>query len=372
MHIVRESLLTRTPAPHILATSLAGHPARKQAEQMWRILKTKGDRSMFRSTVITALFVLSGAASAFGQVGCVYHGTCTNPVPAVDISNQVFGSIWLDSGGGQNTITSSSGSIAGTLVAPAAGGAGCPDVTFTISGSLLPSVQIDGTQGNTFFTWTATNPSPSGACGSWVPTDTIITGHFQNDGNDYSSDATWSTSGGNGSVTFSKSPRDIPVSETTNPVGFGVGTNATVAQYRQVLNASSGSSDIFKGRQVAEYTSPNGTRYDNCWFLGSLVPKWDHVTGSEWNVGYYAVSPPFVTSLNTWVDDYIGWNTAQIDYIRAHGVAPCGARVPQAMYILTVGTSGASENYANDTVGGDISAGRIDLYRAGVTQTVFY
>jgi hypothetical protein len=129
---------------------------------------------------------------------------------------------------------------------------------------------------------------------------------------------------------------------------------------------------LFKGRQVSEYTGAGG--YDNCFFTGSLVPKWTGVQGSLWNVGYYPINPPYIYNLNTWADDYIGWNTSQVSYYRSHwgGGSPlCGARVSQAMYIATSGTSGSIQNYANDTVGEDIYTDHVTAWRAGVSQTVY-
>jgi hypothetical protein len=95
-----------------------------------------------------------------------------------------------------------------------------------------------------------------------------------------------------------------------------------------------------------------------------------------WNVGYYQVNPPFVTSLNVWADDYIGWNTTQVDYYRKKLMPssfPCSAKVPQSMYIATDGTSGSKINYANDSVGASIiSATQVSTNRAGVSQTTTY
>jgi hypothetical protein len=43
------------------------------------------------------------------------------------------------------------------------------------------------------------------------------------------------------------------------------------------------------------------------------------------------------------------------------------------MYIATGGTSGSSQNYANDTVGSDIYySDHVDVIRAGVTQTAIF
>ncbi len=58
-------------------------------------------------------------------------------------------------------------------------------------------------------------------------------------------------SGEGGSTNLTKQPHDQPSSETTMAVGFGgSGVYVTIGQFRQILNASSGSYDIFNGRQV--------------------------------------------------------------------------------------------------------------------------
>ena len=70
-------------------------------------------------------------------------------------------------------------------------------------------------------------------------------------------------------------------------------------------------------------------------------------------------------------DDYIGWNTQQVAYSRSHhgGSPVCGARIPQAMFILTNGTSQNEQNYLQDFVGEDIYTDHVTAYRNGVSQT---
>jgi hypothetical protein len=329
---------------------------------------------MLRYSLFASLLLVGFRASpAFGQVGCTYHMTCTNPVPATDISYQTFINSWQDTYGFIWTITSTGSTVSGSVLTTNPS-PGCPNITFTVSGSISPSLQIDGVQGTTGFTWNASNPTPPSSCGGYTPTPFSYSGTIQNDGNDLGPNTTWTNSSGSGSTTVTKSPSDIPTSETTNAVGFGAGLGATVGQFRQILVAASGSTDIFQGRQVSEYTG-FGTNYDNCFFTGSMVPQWTSVLGSEWNVGYYSIAPPYITSLNEWADDYIGWNTAHVRYYRSHhggGPPLCGARIPQAMYIATGGTSGSSQNYANDTVGSDIYSDHVDVIRAGVTQTAIF
>jgi hypothetical protein len=117
------------------------------------------------------------------------------------------------------------------------------------------------------------------------------------------------------------------------------------------------------------------TNYDNCWFQGSTVSKWTGVQGSLWSVGYYAVNPPYVTSDNVWVDDYIGWNTAQVDYYRDHltpSSFPCGSYIPQAMNIAINGTSGNRTIYAYGSVGSQIYLDHVVATRNDVSQSKTY
>jgi hypothetical protein len=228
-------------------------------------------------------------------------------------------------------------------------------------------------------TWTASNPTPSHSCGGYTPATTqTLTGTVQNNGNDRATE-TWSetlSDGGtrSGSFTLSKNPRDVPSSETADAVGFSSGLLATVGQFRQTLVASSGSSNIFEGRQVSEATG-TGTNFDNCWFPGSTVPKWTSVQGSTWNVGYYPANPPYIANDNVWADDYIGWNSTQVNYYRTllqPTSFPCGAQVPQVMHIAINGTAGSRAVYANGSVGGQIHLNQVVVFRHGVSQSVTY
>jgi hypothetical protein len=238
----------------------------------------------------------------------------------------------------------------------------------------LPSFQEDLYEGYTTFTWTGTDPVPSATCGGITPVSSTYTGTIQNKGDDYAPTSSWkNVTGESGSTSITKQPHDQPASETTTAVGFSSGTLAIVGQFRQTQNASSCSTDIFKGRQVSETTGLGSPHYDNCYFTGSLVPQWNTVDGSLWNVGYYEVEPPFIYSLNEWVDDYIGYNTSQVSYYRSHHspASPvCGARIPQVMSIAYYGNSGdATDPYSYDTVGEDIYTSSVTAYRAGVSQT---
>lgn len=311
--------------------------------------------------LIAVLFV--GAFTSVGmlaQPGCGSPGTCTNPVPVENITGT-----WTDTSGATWTLTTSGTSVSGSVSVP---NAGCPTVTWSVSGSLTVPYQTDGVQGSTSFTWNASSPSPSGTCGGFTPWPSAsFSGSIQNNGNDRAP-GTFTSPGGSFSDTASKSA-DVVGSETTNFVGFGSYTGGqTVGQFRQTLNSASGSSDIFEGRQVSE-TTGTGTAFDNCWFPGSLVPKFVTVQGSTWNVGYYS------TLANYWVDDYIGWNTSQVTYYRSHltpSSFPCSAQIPQVMHIATGGTSGSTSVYTSDTITSTIDTTTVTVSRAGVAAQATY
>lgn len=311
------------------------------------------------------------AHSAAAQVGCSVHWPCTNPVPVVSISTTPS-SVWDDNQGLDWRISSSNGIVSGTVTRPNPAGGSCPIITFDASGGITPSIQLDYVQGYTDFTWYGTNPRPAETCGGWTPIPFTYSGTIQNNGNDWSGNILWvNEDGSQGTARMDKLPHDIPSSETTMAVGFSSGDWATVGQFRQILNDSYGRDDIFKGRQVTEYTGWTGPRYDNCWFEGSQVQKWTDVEGAAWNVGYYAIYPPYITSLNTWADDYIGLNAAQVKYYRDHRPGPfvCGVRVPQQMFINVYGTSGNLDDYSLGYVGQDIYTDHVTVIRNGVSQS---
>ena len=306
-----------------------------------------------------------------GQAGCTPAPGCVNPVPAVDVST-TSSTTWYDGYGNTYNIASSpSGGVTGTVLVPHLGGPGCPDITFTESGSISPSTQTDGRQGFTTFSWTASNPQPNVVCDGIGPLSTKYSGTIQNNGNDYSANVAWTKNGGNGSTTLSKYS-DIPISETTTAVGFGSGAYATLGQFRQVLNPRvSSMTDIFKGRQVSE-TTGGIAKKDSCWNSKSPYSKWTAVTGSGWNVGYYAVDPPYIVNENVWADDYIGWTLAPVLWYQANLPAtsfPCGVRIIQNMYMAVDGTSGSNRLYSTGQIGMDIYSNYVVSYRDGVSQT---
>lgn len=327
----------------------------------------------FRAPLVALLSLSAGLLN--GQTGCqqeLFPILCTNPVPVTNITGS-----WDDSITGKWSLTSTSTSVVGSMQAPNPNSSSCPHVVWTVSGTISPTPQTDYVQGTTYFSWTAANPVPSGTCGGWTPYPTItFSGTIQNNGNDIGI-GQYANGQSSGSLNLYKNPRDIPVSETTNAVGFSSGLFATVGQFRQSLNASSGSQNIFQGRQVFESTGPSSqyNNYDNCWFTGSTVPKMASVQGSGWNVGYYIYNPPYIINDNEWVDDYIGWNTAQVYYYRQMlrpSSFPCAFQVPQVMSIIVSGQVGWGQAYSSlGSVGEQIylNPRQVTATRNGVSQT---
>ncbi len=309
------------------------------------------------------------------QIGCPYPGTCNDPVPVIDITTS-GPNYWTDTYGlTWNPLTSTGNSVSGSVVVPGSEyGPSCPSVKFDVKGSIQPSIQIDTVEGYSLYSWTGSNPKPSAECNNNTPVEFTYSGTIQNKGNDYALNSEWSNVTGEKGTSNVTKEHDVPVSETTNAVGFGSASpNLTVAQFRQILNASSGLTDIFAGRQVFEATGFGSPHYDNCWQTWSIYPKWNAVDGSLWNVGYYPIDPPFITSKNEWGDDYIGYGDPIVKYYRTHyfsnGVL-CGARIPQVMSIEYDGSGpNNSVAYANGTVGEDIYTASVTAYRAGVSQS---
>jgi hypothetical protein len=278
----------------------------------------------------------------YGQAGCT-SGSCVNPVGVVDISNRSPVNTWSDGYATFFITSDGSGNVTGSRSwTPPPPGGSCAAITWNVNGSISPSYPVDGTEGSGALNLSATNPTPPDACNDYTPVDVTYSMTIQNDGNDVGT-GTYSQSGGGGSVLFTKSSPDIPDSEQTTGVGFGAGPYQTIAQFRQILNLDccDPNHDLFKGRQVSESTG-FGDNHDSCYFDGSIVPKRVGVEGSSWNVGYYDVNPPNITSLNTWGDDYIGWNTYQVDYYRQNlppDRIPCDYEHTQVMSVAWNGST---------------------------------
>jgi hypothetical protein len=355
---------TYVSSTQLAATITANDVASTGTAQVTVFNPPPGGGTSTNSLTFSTIFL---QASAGAQPGCADPGYCTNPVPVTNITG-----VWIDAGSSW-ALSSSGNSVSGTVTVAHPYPAICPPVVYTVTGSISPSSQVDYSQGRTGFNWTASSPSPSTECGTWTPIPWMIYyGNMQNNGNDLGigrylrpAEPNDPNAPRTGPITVTKNPADIPTAETTQAVGFSTGALATVGQFRQTLVAGSGSADIFKGRQVSEATG-DGTNYDNCWFPGSIVAKWTTVQGSNWNVGYYLFLD------NTWVDDYIGWNTAQVNYYRTHlqpSSFPCEAKVPQVMKIAVNGTSGATAAYKSHWVGAQIYVDHVTVNRDGQSQT---
>lgn len=314
--------------------------------------------------------VLSVCAAfhANGQIGC--QGTpsgpvvCNDPVPIVNLSGAwaATGEVW--------NVSASGGSAFGTVsVQNPAAPFSCPTIVYSVSGTLSPSFQTDNVPGFVNFSWNASNPNPAGACANFTPAPSMnYTGTVANKSNDRAT-GDWSRplpGGGTltGTFTLNKNPRDIPTNEITDAVGFSSGLLETVAQFRQQLVAGSGSSDIFKGRQVTE-TTGTGPNFDNCRVEGvTSVPRYA-INNARWNVGYYGGLE------NWWVDDYIGWNTTQVNYYRTVLTPqsfPCGAQLPQAMVIAVDGSFGSTTQYKAHPIIVQLTMTTVSSTRDGVTQ----
>lgn len=323
--------------------------------------------TLTNNILLVALISCCGNTSAIGQVGCQGEPSgpvvCNNPVPPINLTGT-----WI-APGEQWTVSAAGGSVFGSVtVQNPAAPFSCPAIVYSVSGSLTPSFQIDHVPGSVSFSWNASNPAPAGTCAGYTPTPTMsYGGTVVNKGNDRAA-GTWSRplpGGGTltGSFTLNKDPRDMPTNEVTTGVGWSVGYLETVAQFRQRLVASSGSTEIFKGRQVTETTGV-GPNFDNCHVPGLSVPRFA-INNARWNVGYYGGLE------NWWVDDYIGWNTTQVNYYRqvlTPSSFPCSAQLPQAMVIAINGDSGSTALYKTHPIMVQLTLTTVSSTRDGVTQ----
>ncbi len=251
---------------------------------------------------------------------------------------------WADSTGGtwfvsSNTMPQYAGiyPVTGHQTTPNPNGGGCPDVTWSVSGNLTQS--FGGNPSPTTFSWTASNPQPSGTCNRYTPVSSFTySGNMYNNGCDTTSGNWTNSEGRSGTFTFQK-PTDFPTGETSTAVAWWSG-QPTVMLYDVTLTAPTG---YMAGRQV--YEVPGNTQSDSCWFQGSMIDQ--QVLGQTvqlagWFVGYYYFN-------NRWEYDYVGPSTDFITYYRGQNKVPCEVQLDQEMNIcgnncLTPG------NYFGDTL----------------------
>jgi hypothetical protein len=278
-------------------------------------------------------------------------GPALNTIPC-----RHFTGFWNDNFGTGNSYSLSTNvsamTISGTASVAHPGGAGCPNLSYTVSGSFsLVGGANASTRGTTTYTINLTNPSPSGACNSWTPVGVQFTGDLRNDGCDVAA-GQWrnvtTPPSGSGSISFAKFP-DLPTGESTTPVGWSTGFASTVHQWRNTLQGAL----PFDGRQVYEAQGPN--KDDGCYFPGAADDGFIQfqITGAWWLVGRYATPPTYLLS-NYWIDDYVGFSTTAVGYYRLKGRAPCSAYSQQLMHICRNGNGCV---YGQQYKAGYISAG---------------
>ena len=321
------------------------------------------------------------ARTVSAQIGCPTppFTSCNNPTPVTNVNGKwedytsSWGLISRWTVSVTNVPPGGTGTVTGTVQVPNPVGGGCPDANYTANGTISPSNQVDGSDGTTAFSWTASSPSPSTTCGGYTPVTTMTySGTIGNKSNDRGN-GTWSRPGASGSLVFWRE-YTVPQSETTIADGFSqVPPITTQARFRQELNGeSTGPADpnlnLFQGRQVYEVTGP-GTGTDSCYAAsGGTYPggPFTAVTGGVWNVGY---APPF--QKNTWGWDTIGWSTAGVAWYRANiaGSLPCQANIPQQMKIVVNGESTGSIVYGSGSIIAKIAADSLEVTRNGITQT---
>lgn len=289
--------------------------------------------------------------------GCIVgpFTSCIDSVPLTHLggpAGSTGGLVWTDTGSsdgraewnmtGNSGVPGSTSSTSGTVVVVPSNG--CPWVTWQVSGTFSPSPISAGVQGSTNFTWTATNPNPSGTCNGWTPVSQMVyTGTIRNATNDVANGTWANSSGGTGSFAMFANPGQFPNGETTTADDFGppAGTTATQLTFVQELAETPAQDNIdpnlnlFQGRQVFEGLTPGMAATDSCYAASgglSPTPGAFAVNGSVWNIGSGASG--------TDTDEYrdtIGWTLASAIWYRNNLAAqflPCTADFYQTMYMI--------------------------------------
>ncbi len=348
------------------------------------LLLSRASRAV-RLLATAALFLAVNSRVLTAQVGCESppFTSCNDPTPAVNIDGNANNGYWTHYDAtfaviSQWTVTSgfaapgAGATISGDVRVPSPA-LGCPDVHYTATGTISPSDQVDGARGSTAFSWTATNPSPSGTCGGFTPVASMnYSGTITNKSNDLGA-GTWTRSDGiSGALTLRRSFVE-PNGETTIADGFGTvpGFTTSMARFRQVLTDTTVgdppdfNGNMFQGRQVFETSGGPGA--DDCYDAsGMMYPGGKFsIKGSVWNVGYVSTF-----SGDTWGWDTIGWPPAGVDWYRTNLAAlPCAATAPQKMNIVVNGDSGGNIVYKQLDLHATIGGTFLQVTRDGVTQT---
>ncbi len=322
------------------------------------------DSRLVSLLAMTVVALAGGSTTAWGQnpnAGCPNgpYTSCIDPVPATYLSGS-----WIEMlpGGtipAEWTITAnngapgSSGNVSGDVRAfsPAPPGYNCPVVTYQVqsNSSFTPSSITSGLEGSTVISWLAFNPTPSTACGGFVPTHSYtLTGTVPNKGNDTAS-VTWRNyEGGSGSESMETNLVLTPTGETLtldtqyDPNGWGPagGYYQTQLYFLQTLQDSASydppdpHNNKFQGRQVFEQAG--GTSTDGCYNAArahgiTQTPAAFQILGSVWNVGYSSGAG------NQYGWDGVGYTTKTIDWYREFLLDsdfPCTASAVQAMVIV--------------------------------------
>jgi hypothetical protein len=147
-----------------------------------------------------------------------------------------------------------------------------------------------------------------------------------------------------------------PTGETTSPTGWADSNNPSLPTVQKWMQTLTPSSVSFSGRTVKQF--PSGTGTDDCWFLGSDVPKHLQVSeGQSWTVN----------SDNTWGPDGVGWPPFAVNYYRSFNRHPCSTSVTQRMDIYCGLVS--TLNYKFNTLEGAIGSTTVSSTRNGQTVT---
>ncbi len=333
-----------------------------------------------------------------GQIGCAQYNSnqanCNDPLPVVNTTgtwnetdesgNQI--STWTIVNGGSSSI-GATGQVSGTVdVVPIT--IGCPHIAYKFTGTFTPNAPVSGTPGSTSFSFTATNPNPSGSCGGNTPVASqTFSGTFTNKNNDNSNGTEQNSSG----ITDTISPSGPylfvrtaiqPTGETTVYNGPDPITTTEFSFSNTLTGDNSGSNNVFYGRQVFE-KSGSTPASDGCYTgTGKAYPYGPlSITGSAWNVGWTGntTGGQLNNAPNQWGQDAMGYPPGALHYYRTNKFLPgkglpCVATFTQSMHIITTDGTNPSADYvyyANHSMKITLSLNSVSMVRDGKTYVIF-